>query len=164
MNDGSGNFNIEGSAIGRMGQPFPSLGYYNPTAILALNKFSTETDRLLSTIYASIVPFKGLELKTQFGMDNLVSEQNYFQSPVTGDGYGSNGASGASNEKFRRWNWSNTINYNTTLAEKFNIGLLAGVEEQRSYDSWWGGDKTNVSDPFFEDYQGSWVTAAMGRR
>jgi TonB-linked SusC/RagA family outer membrane protein len=161
-NDGSGAFNTEGSAIGRMGQPFPALGYYNPTAILALNKFTTETDRLLSTLYASIVPFKGLELKTQYGMDYLVSEQNYFQSPVTGDGYSANGATGASNRKFRRWTWTNTINYNTTLAEKFNLGLLAGIEEQRTYDSSWSGSKTNVSDPFFEDYQGAWVTAGMG--
>ncbi len=162
VNDGKGNYNLEGSAIGRLGQPFPSLGYYNPVAILNLNKFSTETDRLLTTVYGSLIPFKGLELKTQFGMDNLTSEQNYFQSPVTGDGYGSNGATGASNEKFRRWTWSNTANFTKTFAEKFNVGLLAGTEEQRSYDSWWGGDKTNVSDPFFTSYQGAWVTAAMG--
>ncbi len=129
---------------------------------LILTNSTTETDRLLSTVYGSIVPFKGLELKTQFGMDYLVSEQNYFQSPVTGDGYSTNGATGASNRKFRRWTWTNTINYNTTLAEKFNIGLLGGIEEQRTYDSSWSGGKTNVSDPFFEDYQGAWVTAGMG--
>jgi TonB-linked SusC/RagA family outer membrane protein len=161
-NDGTGAYNIEGSAIGRMGQPFPALGYYNPTAILALNSFTTETDRVLSTVYASLVPFKGLELKTQFGQDYLVSEQNYFQSPITGDGYSTNGATGASNQKFRRWTWTNTLNYNTTLAGKYNIGLLGGVEEQRSYNSSWSGSKTNVSDPFFEDYQGAWVTAGMG--
>jgi TonB-linked SusC/RagA family outer membrane protein len=161
-NDGTGAFNIEGSAIGRMGQPFPALGYYNPTAILDLNTFTTETDRVLSTLYASIVPFKGLELKTQYGLDYMISEQNYFQSPITGDGYSTNGATGASNRKFRRWTWTNTANYNTTLAEKFNIGLLAGIEEQRTYDSSWSGSKTNVSDPFFEDYQGAWVTAGMG--
>jgi hypothetical protein len=95
-------------------------------------------------------------------MDYLVSEQNYFQSPVTGDGFSTNGATGATNRKFRRWTWTNTINYNTTLAEKFNIGLLGGIEEQRTYDSSWSGSKTNVSDPFFEDYQGAWVTAGMG--
>ena len=137
-----------------MGQPFPALGYYNPTAILELNKFTTETDRLLSTLYATITPFKGLELKTQYGMDYLVLKQTYFQSPVTGDGYSTNGATGASNRKFRRWTWTNTANYNTTLAEKFNLGLLAGIEEQRTNDSSWSGSKTNVSDPFFEDYQG----------
>jgi len=161
-NDGSGEYNLEGSAIGRMGQPFPALGYYNPAAIIELNTFTTGTDRLLANFNASLEPVKGLVLKTAFGMDNLTSEQTYFQSPVTGDGYSTNGATGASNEKFRRWTWTNTLNYNLTLAEKFNIGLLAGNEEQRSQDSWWSGDKTNVADPFFKVYQGTWVTAQMG--
>jgi TonB-dependent starch-binding outer membrane protein SusC len=161
-NDGSGDYNIEGSAIGRMGEPFPALGYYNPVAIMNLCKYTTETDRLLANVYASIEPVKGLILKSAFGMDNLTSEQTYFQSPVTGDGYGSNGAAGARNEKFRRWTWTNTANYNVTLKELYNIGLLAGVEEQRSTDTWWGGDKTNVTDPFFKVYQGAWVTAGMG--
>lgn len=161
-NDGSGDFNIEGSAIGRLGQPFPALGYYNPAAILALNKFTTETDRLLTNLYASVEPVKGLVLKTTFGMDNLTSEQTYFQSPVTGDGYGANGSTGASNNKFRRWTWTNTANYNVTLLEKHNIGLLAGVEEQRSTNISWSGSKSNVTDPFFKVYQGAWVTAGMG--
>jgi TonB-dependent SusC/RagA subfamily outer membrane receptor len=113
-NDGSGDFNIEGSAIGRMGQPFPALGYYNPTAILALNKFTTETDRLLTNVFGSVEPIKGLVLKTAFGMDNLTSETTYFQSPVTGDGFGSNGAAGASNQ-IQQMDLTNTANYNVTL-------------------------------------------------
>jgi TonB-dependent starch-binding outer membrane protein SusC len=162
LNDGSGKYNLEGSAIGRMGQPLPALGYYNPRAILDLNKFSTGTDRILATVYGSILPFKGLEIKTQLGIDYYITETSYFQTPVTGDGYGSNGATGASNEKFKRWNWTNTINYTTTLADKFNIGLLGGIEEQYTYDSSWSGSKSNVTDPFFEVYQGAWVTAGMG--
>ena len=161
-NDGSGDYNIEGSAIGRMGQPFPALGYYNPVPIMNLCLYTTETDRLLTNLYGTIEPVKGLILKTAFGMDNLTSEQTYFQTPLTGDGYGSNGAAGASNEKFRRWTWTNTANYNITIKEKFNVGLLAGVEEQRSTDTWWSGSKTNVTDPFFKVYQGAWVTAGMG--
>ena len=160
--DGSGNYNIEGSAIGRMGQPFPALGYYNPVPIMDLCKYTTETDRLLANVYGSIEPLKGLVLKTSFGTDYLTSEQTYFQTPITGDGYGSNGAAGASNEKFRRWTWTNTANYEVTLKEKYNIGLLAGVEEQRSTDTWWSGSKTNVADPYFKVYQGTWVTAGMG--
>lgn len=92
-NDGSGNYNIEGSAIGRMGQPFPALGYYNPVAIMDLCLYTAETDRLLSTLSLSVTPVTGLVLKTVYGMDVLKSEQTYFQTPVTGDGYGSNGSS-----------------------------------------------------------------------
>jgi len=157
-----GTFNIYQAGIGGMGEPFGNLGYPNPVYVLQENKFTTETDRLLATLYASITPFKGMELKSQFGIDNLTSEQTWYLSPINGDGQGTNGDAGASNRKFRRWNWSNTANYTTTLADKFNIGLLAGVEEQRTVDKSWSGEKYNVNDPFFKTYQGSWTNVYMG--
>jgi TonB-linked SusC/RagA family outer membrane protein len=160
LNDGS--YNIEGSAIGRMGQPFPGLGYYNPVAIMDLCKYLTETDRLLTTINFTFSPVKDLVFKTVFGMDNLAAESSSFQTPVTGDGYGSNGYAGKSFSRNNRWTWTNTLNYSISLLEKFNIGLLAGTEEQRTIGNSWSGSKTNVSDPFFKTYQGAWVTAGMG--
>lgn len=159
-NDGS--YNIEGSALGRMGQPFPTLGFYNPVAILDLNRFSTETDRLLATASVSVSPFKGLILKTVYGLDNINVESISFQSPITGDGFGSNGFAGNTFNRTNRWTWTNTLNYSTTILDKFNISVLGGTEEQRTVGDSWSGSKTNVSDPFFTTYQGSWVTAGMG--
>lgn len=156
--DGSGDYNIAGSAIGNMGQPITNYGYYNPVAIMNLNNYTTETDRLLTTLYASVEPVKGLVLKTTYGMDNLTSEFIEFDSPLTGDGYGSNGYVYNQNEKFRRWTWTNTANYNVTLKDVYNIGLLAGVEEQRTTDVSWYGEAIDVADPFFKVYQGSWIT------
>jgi TonB-dependent starch-binding outer membrane protein SusC len=156
-----GTYNVNGAALGTAGEPY-TIGYPNPAVIIDLCKFTTETDRLLSTIYASITPFKGLELKTQYGIDNLSSEQTSFQTPLNGDGQSTNGDTWSQNRKFRRWTWTNTINYTTTLGQKFNIGLLAGTEEQHSTDTWWNAEKTDVSDPFFNSYQGSWVNALMG--
>lgn len=156
-----GTLNIYQAGIGGMGEPFGNLGYPNPVVVLKENKFTTETDRLLATLYGSITPFKGLELKSQFGIDNLTSEQTWYLSPINGDGYDPNGDVGANNRKFRRWNWSNTATYTTTLAEKYNIGLLAGVEEQRTVDSNWQGEKYNVNDPFFKTYQGAWSNLTM---
>jgi hypothetical protein len=63
LNDGSGNYNLEGAAIGRMGEPFPALGYFNPVAIMALCKYTTETDRLLATVMQVFFRSKGLNLK-----------------------------------------------------------------------------------------------------
>lgn len=75
-NDGS--YNIEGSALGRMGQPLPALGYYNPVAIMDLCKYTAETDRLLSNLYISVEPVKGLVFKTQYGLDNINVESISF--------------------------------------------------------------------------------------
>ncbi len=160
LNDG--NFNINGSQVGSMGTGLPNLGYYNPTAILALNTFTSQTDRILATTYASIEPVKGLILKTSYGIDNMAVESISFQSPVTGDGYGSQGNATNNFRRLNRWTWTNTANYNVTLQDKFNLGLLLGAEEQRTTNVRWSGSKTTVSDPFFKVYQGSWVNPGMG--
>jgi|WetSurMetagenome_2_1015567.scaffolds.fasta_scaffold01041_12 TonB-dependent starch-binding outer membrane protein SusC len=157
-----GTLNIAGAGIGGQGEPFGNLGYPNPDVVLKENKFTTETDRLLTTLYATVTLFKGMELRTQYGIDNLTSEQMWYLSPINGDGQGSNGDAGASNRKFRRWNWSNTASYTKSIAETYNIGLLAGVEEQRTVDNSWSGEKYNVNDPFFKTYQGSWTNVYMG--
>jgi TonB-dependent starch-binding outer membrane protein SusC len=160
LNDG--NYNINGSQIGSMNTGLPALGYYNPLAIMDLCKYTSETDRLITSMYATIEPIKGLFLKTAYGMDNLSIESISFQSPVTGDGYSTNGSAYNYFNRMNRWTWTNTINYSRTFMDKLNMAILGGTEEQRTVANNWNGGKTNVSDPFFKTYQGSWVTAAMG--
>lgn len=159
-NDGS--YNLNTSAIGSMGQPVANYGYYNPVPIFDLNKFTSETDRMLTTLTLTIQPVKGVFLKSIYGMDNLTVESQTFQTGLTGDSYASNGFVSNTLEKPRRWTWTNTVNYDFTVKEKLNIGVLAGVEEQYTNNQSWSGSKTNVNDPFFDVYQGTFVTAGMG--
>ncbi|MCK7529961.1 MAG: hypothetical protein MZV63_02315 [Marinilabiliales bacterium] len=63
------------------------LGYYNPAQLMETNKNTTESDRILATVSASLEPVKGLFLKTVYGMDNLARETTTFWSPIGGDGY-----------------------------------------------------------------------------
>lgn len=157
-----GTYNIAGSAIGNMGQPVANYGYYNPVAVMDLCTYTAENDRLLANLYATLEPVKGLFLKTAYGMDNLSVETISFQTGLTGDGYSNNGSATNYFNRPNRWTWTNTANYDFTVAEKINLGLLAGVEEQSTVGNRWDGSKTNVADPFFTTYQGSWVTAGMG--
>jgi len=145
-----------------MGTGLPALGYYNPVAVMDLCKYTAETDRILATLSGTITPLKGLVLKTVYGIDNMNVESISYQTPVTGDGYGSNGTATNTFNRPKRWTWTNTVNYNFTLLENLNFGLLGGTEEQRTMGNSWSGSKSNVSDPFFKTYQGSWVTAGMG--
>ena len=157
-----GTYNIAGSAIGNMGQPVANYGYYNPVAVMDLCTYTAENDRLLANLYATLEPVKGLFLKTAYGMDNLSVETISFQTGLTGDGFSNNGSATNYFNRPNRWTWTNTANYDFTVAEKINLGLLAGVEEQSTVGNRWDGSKTNVADPFFTTYQGSWVTAGMG--
>jgi hypothetical protein len=130
--------------------------------IFELNKFTSQSDRILGSFSVTAEPVKGLTLKTVYGIDNLAVETQTFQTGLTGDSYASNGYVGNTLNRPVRWTWTNTINYNLNLSEKYNLGFLLGTEEQYTKGQDWSGSKTNVNDPFFDAYQGVWVTAGMG--
>ena len=157
-----GSYNTNGAAIGTMGTGLTGISYYNPAPIIDLCRFQNESDRVLATLYGSVEPIKGLVAKTQFGIDNMTSESSSFYTPVAGDGYSDNGDAYQYFNRPKRWTWTNTLNYNLTLLEKINLGFLAGVEEQYTKSVSWNAYKYNVSDPFFTNYQGSWVEPDMG--
>ncbi len=157
LNDGS--WNVSNGGIGGMGTGLAAgLGYHNPGQIFETNKHTTESDRIMATLSGSITPITGLVLKTVYGIDNLARETTTFWSPVGGDGFSYSGYAYNWSGKDNRWTWTNTINYNTTLVEKLNLGVLAGAEQQRTVTSSWNAAKTGVSDPFFTTYAGSWTT------
>lgn len=157
LNDGS--YNVYAGGIGGMGTGLATgLGYHNPGQIFETNKHTTESDRILANISASLELVKGLVLKTNYGMDNLARETTTFWSAIGGDGYGYGGYAYNWTGKDKRWTWTNTANYNVTLKEKLNIGVMAGTEQQRTVASNWNATKTEVSDPFFETFSGSWST------
>ena len=134
LNDGS--YNVYAGGIGGMGTGLAAgLGYHNPGQIFETNKHTTESDRVLANITASLELVKGLVLKTNYGMDNLARETTTFWSAIGGDGYGYGGYAYNWTGKDKRWTWTNTANYNVTLKEKLNIGLLAGTEQQRTVGS-----------------------------
>ena len=160
LNDGT--YNINGSAIGNMGQPVANYGYYNPAPIFDLNTFTAENDRTLANFSATLEPIKNLFFKTVYGIDNLAVETKTFQTGLTGDSYSTNGGTWNYFNRLNRWTWTNTMNYGHTVADVIKLSYLAGVEQQNTVGDNWFGTKSNVADPFFSTYQGSWVTAGMG--
>ncbi len=158
LNDGK--YNLNGAGIGGMGTGLAAgLGYFNPAQLMETNKETTESDRVLGTLSATLEPVTGLILKTVYGIDNLSRETTTYWAPVGGDGYSYGGYAYNWTGKDKRWTWTNTANYNVTLIDRMTIGLLAGTEQQRTVGSSWNATKTAVSDPFFETFAGSWATA-----
>jgi TonB-linked SusC/RagA family outer membrane protein len=153
-----GKLNLNGNNLGTWGNPGGSLGYLNPIPVIENNKFTNESERIITTFSATLTPLKGLTLKTVYGIDNIGTEGISFQSPVQGDGYSSNGTASNTFNRRNRWTWSNTVNYTNTFSDRFNLGLLGGVEEGYTTVNGWGGNRSGVADPFFTTYQGSWVT------
>jgi TonB-dependent starch-binding outer membrane protein SusC len=158
LNDGS--YNVVSGGIGGMGTGLPAgLGYHNPGQIFETNTHTTTSDRLMTTLFASVEPFKGLVFKTVYGMDNLSRETTTFWSPIGGDGYSYGGYAYNWTGKDNRWTWTNTLSYMATIREKLNLNVLAGVEQQRTVGSSWNAAKQSVADQFYETFAGSWTTA-----
>jgi TonB-linked SusC/RagA family outer membrane protein len=152
-----GSFNVKGSAIGSGANTIDS-NYPNAAALVALDKNTSESSRLLGNIYASLDVVKGLTLKTSYGIDNLNVDNNNFINRVQGDGFAYNGGATSAFVKNARWNWANTLNYSTTLAGNHNLSALLGHEEQYTSSNGYGATRQNVIDPFIEVYQGSYGT------
>ncbi|RPH31187.1 MAG: SusC/RagA family TonB-linked outer membrane protein [Bacteroidales bacterium] len=154
-----GTYNIEAS-INQMGRlnNTESTGYLNPVFLTDNNYNTAQSDRIISTLFANVKIVKGLYFRTAYGMDNSQVESKQLLSAAHGDGWSTAGQVSNYNDRRNRWNWTNTLNYDLSLKEKFNIKLMAGSEQQYTKSNGWSGRKNGITDNYFEDYQGAATT------
>jgi TonB-dependent starch-binding outer membrane protein SusC len=154
--DGSFNINRVTNTVGQ-GNNKTALNFYNPLAVLAWDKFSSESDRILSNFSIGISPFKGLSFKSIFGIDYLNVLNKEYQNPTHGDGVAQGGLVANINQRFKRNNWQNLLNYDTKFKDH-SLGVLLGNEQQFSTSEGWGADRRQQTDLFFDEFQGGYLT------
>jgi TonB-dependent starch-binding outer membrane protein SusC len=154
LNDGT--YNVSGANIGTMSNTEQS-GFYNPVVILDRDKFTSEGDQFQASIFLNWEIIKGLNARTTYGINNLISEDMAYQSPLNGDGFSPGGSATNVSRKTKRWNWQNTLQYDFKLGEKHSFSLLVGGEQQYTTDNRWGANRTTLSDNFFESFQGNYA-------
>lgn len=156
-----GSYNIEGNAIGRGANLIPAQ-FPNPYPLIDLDRNSSETNRLLANLGATIKLAEGLNLRTTYSWDLRNIENQRFWNPIQGDGVGSTGH--AFNNKIRseNWNWVNTLTYDKTFNGVHNLSLLVGSDAQKRSDRAWGGQRSNLADPFYDQYQGIFLVNTAG--
>lgn len=132
-------------------------GYYNPIVDIESNYFSSEGNEIQGSAYANWEIISGLNLRTNYGINNLAFEDKSFNTPLAGDGFSTGGSASNFYRTNKRWNWQNTLQYDKTLGEKHNIGLLIGSEQQKTDIQRWGANRTQVADIFFNTFQGNYT-------
>ncbi|HMN89607.1 MAG TPA: TonB-dependent receptor [Saprospiraceae bacterium] len=153
-----GSYNIApNNQIGR-GKNLEQSGFVNPVPIIDLNNFTSTSDRIQAAVYGQVNLFRGLYFRSQYGVDNITTEDISFQTPIHGDGFGNNGLAQNLNRRTNRWNWQNILNYDLSLLDKHNFNFLVGNEQQYTTDDRWGATRTVIADPFFTTYQGNFTT------
>lgn len=156
-NDGS--YNINGSAVGSANiTGISSLSYFNPVVPIDLSRSNSEFNHLQSNAYIQLKPFKWLSLKSLYGIDYLLIDNDIFYTPVSGDGYSLGGYAWAGAEKYKTSLWTNTAQSDFTLYGKHNISLLIGSEQQRRTSSGYGVTRQSLSDPAYTVVQAGFTT------
>lgn len=122
----------------------PNIAY-----VLANNFYRNRNHRILGNAYAEVDLARGLTARTQIGIDVTLADDFTTLSPKHGDGRSSNGSVTMAFNPANRWNWQNTLNYQTILAENHSINVTAGVEYQYTNFYNFSASGTDFSDEFF---------------
>ncbi len=145
-----GSYNINAATIGQQNiTGNPGIAYYNPVPIIADNRSNNEVNHIQSNVYAQIKPLDWITIKTLYGIDNLLIDNDLFWTPITGDGFSYNGYATDNLGKYKTWLWDNTIQFDYTFGTKHNLSLLAGNEQQRRNSSGYGLNRQGLSDPSY---------------
>ncbi|MBE7172511.1 MAG: SusC/RagA family TonB-linked outer membrane protein [Williamsia sp.] len=151
-NDGTYNYS-SASALGGGGNVVNGsnpVTYYNPVMIMDLNRSNNEANHLQSNAYLQIKPLSWITLKTSYGIDNLLIDNDIFYNPYHGDGpstgTGPGGAATASLSKLKTWLWTNTAQFDHVFGDNHTVSLLVGNEQQRRTTNGFGINRRTLSD------------------
>jgi TonB-dependent starch-binding outer membrane protein SusC len=154
-NDGTYNI-ASNNVIGSMGNSLAQVGFYNPQVAIDLNRSNSETDHIQSNIYLQFKPTSWLTLKTLYGIDYLLVDNEIYQTPIHGDGVTTNGNAFSFFSKNKRYTWNNTAQIDYSFAKAHNVSLLVGTEQDRRTTKGYGINRQQVSDPVYTVIQAGW--------
>lgn len=111
---------------------------WNPVASMARMDSGASEYGLLATPYVSLTPIKGLTIKSAFGLNARFRRTDSFNVNFFIDNLEQNQNNNATRkmENWVDWNWTNTVNYMTTINKKHNINLMGGYTMERFQDYW----------------------------
>lgn len=157
-NDGA--LNVNGAAIGSVDniKGISSLGYYNPVVALENNRENNEINRIQSSAFFQMKPLADLTLRTVYGIDYLLVDNDIFWTPKGSDGQSYNGYAWAGNSIYKTGVWTTTAQYSPKIGEVHNLNFLAGMEETRRQSHGSGIQRQGLSDPDYDVIQAGFTT------
>jgi TonB-linked SusC/RagA family outer membrane protein len=144
-----GSYNIEGQSLGRGANTRAIYGNYtNQKFILDNNIYRNQNLNLTGNTYVDVEIAKGLNARTQIGINTLINEDFTYQNPDHGDGVSLRGSVDQIYSNQFRYNWQNTLSYNRTLGQH-KIGAVVGYEAQKTNYRYFEAYGTGLSDKYF---------------
>ncbi|MBK8954251.1 MAG: SusC/RagA family TonB-linked outer membrane protein [Saprospiraceae bacterium] len=134
-----------------------TINAYNLAMVQKLDVSTSENNTLIGNFYCEWRLLKNLKLKSSYGINNLQTENISFLNPVHGGGASSNGVATNVFTTHYRTDWVNTLNYEFDLNDAHHLTVLAGYEQLKTKINSWGAQRSNITDPYYENYQGGFV-------
>lgn len=106
---------------------------WNPAASIARqNSHSREMGAIINT-YLQVDPIQQLTLRTQFSTNAHYRRSDSFTPEFYMDALEQSTLSNISrqSQEWLDWNWTNTVTYNETFAQKHNLNVMAGFTAER---------------------------------
>lgn len=116
--------------------------------------------RVFGNAYIDIKPVKGLLIRSNFGIDfdtYYKRTLNHYYKFEKKEGNPTSVTLDQANDT--KWNWSNTINYDFTLADRHNFSILAGMELYHQRRIYFSGNRQDFA---LEDPDYMWPDAGTG--
>ncbi|MGN0002107.1 MAG: SusC/RagA family TonB-linked outer membrane protein [Sphingobacterium composti] len=155
-----GSYYLAGGAIGSGANKLPA-SFANPMPLIDLDKNKSETNRLLATVGGELKIVDGLFFNTSLTWDLRNTDNNRFWNPKQGDGFGTNGHAYNNSAKSNNWNFINTLRFQKSF-DDHNLMLLVGSDAQNRRTENWGGQRQDIADDFFSQYQGTFLINNAG--
>lgn len=151
-NDGS--YNVNAAAIGSVASfTGTAVNYPNPVPSLDLNRSNTENNHVQANAYLQFKPLDWITLKSTFGIDYLLLDNDLFSAPISSEGNAANGVATSIFGNYKTTLWTNTAQFDRSFGGSHNVSLLLGQEQQRRTTRAYGLARQTLSDPAYTEIQ-----------
>jgi TonB-linked SusC/RagA family outer membrane protein len=156
-----GSYSIQNGISVGYGANIPSvigtINAYNLAMVQSLDLTTSVSKSILGNIYGEFDIWKNVTFRTSFGLNNIGVENKLFLNPIHGGGYSYNGVATNIQTDLLRTDWVNTLTYKASLKDNHNFVMLLGYERIKTTMDSWGASQSNVTDPYYTNYQGSYA-------
>ena len=156
-----GSYSIQNGISVGYGANIPSIigtiNAYNLAMVQELDLTTSISKSLLGNIYGEFAITKKLIFRTSFGLNTIGLENKLILNPIHGGGAAYNGVATNIATDLTRTDWANTLTYKHSFKENHNFTFLLGYERIKTTLNSWGASQSNVTDPYYKNYQGSYA-------
>jgi TonB-linked SusC/RagA family outer membrane protein len=156
-----GSYSIQNGISVGYGANIPAIigtiNAYNLAMVQELDLTTSISKSLLGNIYGEFDITKKLIFRTSFGLNTIGLENKLILNPIHGGGAAYNGVATNVATDLSRTDWANTLTYKDSFNENHQITFLLGYERIKTTLDSWGASQSNVTDPYYKNYQGSYA-------